>query len=92
MDKKLYEPKHFEFPKQVKFLDMGDTGQNEPVWHGGIAIDDTIICGCCGMCFAIEEIFADWNEYGKAEHPDIEAPIEIYDEWVDISNEIKGDD
>ena len=52
MNKKLFEPKYFEFPKQVKFLDLGDT-QGEEIWHDGIAIDDSIICGDCGTVFDI---------------------------------------
>ena len=91
MDKKLFAPEHFNFPKQVKFLDLGDT-QGKEVWHGGIAIDGSIICGCCGTVLDIEEIFADWEEYGKEEYPNVEAPIEIYNYWVDLDEEILGDD
>ena len=91
MDRKLFASEHFNFPKQVKFLDLGDT-QGKEVWHGGIAIDDTIICGCCGTAIPIEEIFADWEEYGKEEYPNIEAPIKIYNYWVDLDEEILGDD
>ena len=90
MDKKLYEPKYFVIAKQVKFLDLGDTHGKE-VWHGGIAIEDNIICGCCGTILSIEEIFEDWNDFGKDEHPNVEAPIEIYDYWVPLSDEIKGE-
>ena len=91
MDKKLFAPKHFDFPQQVKFLDLGDT-QGKEVWHGGIAIEDNIICGCCGTVFSLEEIFSDWEEYGKEEYPDVEAPIKIYNYWVDLDEEILGDD
>ena len=91
MDKKLFAPKLFEFPRQVKFLDLGDT-QEEEVWHGGIAIDGSIICGCCGTVLDIEDIFADWEDYGREEYPNVEAPIEIYNYWVDLDEEILGDD
>ena len=87
MDKKLFEPKHFDYPKQVRFLDLGDT-KGEEVWHGGIAIDNNISCGCI---FDIEGIFEDWEKYGKEEHPNVEAPIEIYNYWVPLSEEIKGE-
>ena len=31
------------------------------------------------------------EEYGKKDYPNVEAPIEIYDYWNDISYEIKGE-
>ena len=70
---------YFEVPTQVKFWDIdGD--------HGGIAYQDKIICGCCGGIFDISEIY----EFA----PDTleEDPIVIYDNWVDISNEICGEE
>ena len=91
MDRKLYKPVHFENPKQIKFLDLGDTGSDEPVWIGGIVVDDYIICGCCGLWIPLEEYFSDWNDYGHKEFPDIDAPIEVYNYWVDISEAIRGD-
>ena len=90
MDKKLFAPKYFDFPKQVRFLDLGDT-QGKEVWHGGIAIDDSIICGCCGTVLPIADIFTDWEEYGKENYPNVEAPIVIYDYWVPLSKEIIGE-
>ena len=90
MDKKLFAPKHFDIPKQVRFLDLGDT-QGREVWHGGIAIKDNIICGCCGCIFDIKGIFEDWEEYGKNDYPNVEAPIEIYNYWVPLSEEIIGE-
>lgn len=88
--RKLFTPEHFDYPKQVKFLDLGDVGGAE-YWHGGIIIDDCIICGCCGTVISLEEYFSDWEEYGKKDFPNVEAPIEIYDYWNDISCEIKGE-
>jgi len=90
MNRKLFAPEHFEFPKQVKFLDLGDT-QGREFWHGGIIIDDCIICGCCGIVLPLEEIFTDWEEYGKKEYPNVETPIEIYESWIDIDEAIKGE-
>ena len=55
--RKLFTPEHFDCPKQVKFLDLGDVGGAE-YWHGGIIIDDCIICGCCGTVFSLEEYFS----------------------------------
>lgn len=44
---------------------------------GGILLDDEyIICGCCGSIYKIEEI----------------DTLIKYNFWVDINNEIKGDD
>ena len=88
--RKLFVPEHFNYPKQVKFLDLGDT-QGMEVWHGGIAIDGIIICGCCGATLDMDDIFADWEEYGKGDYPEVEAPIEVYDYWVDIEDNIIGE-
>lgn len=73
------EIRYFERPKQVKFYNA-DT----EMWLGGIAYQDVIICGCCGATFDINEIYADGR-------PDDEDPIQIYDFWVDINDEIVGD-
>ena len=50
-----------------------------------------MICGCCGTVISLEEYFSDWEEYGKKDFPNVEAPIEIYDYWINISQEIKGE-
>lgn len=47
------------------------------IWVGGIAYHDEIICGCCGGILEIDEF---------AEHE-----IVTYD-WMDISEEIIGED
>lgn len=48
--------------------------------YGGIYVKDTnneyVICGCCGHIFPMDEI----------------EIIEQYDNWVDLSNEIVGDE
>ena len=71
---------YFEVPTQVKFWDVdGDH------YIGGIAYRNEVICGCCGGIFDISEIY----EFA----PDTleEDPIVVYDNWVDISQDICGD-
>ena len=87
MSRKLFTSEYFHYPKQVKFLDLGDTNGKE-FWHGGVAINNHIICGCCGTYIPIEEIFSDWEEYGKEKYPNIEAPVIIYDYCADIEGAI----
>lgn len=62
--------------KQIKFYDK----ENDST-HGGILTDDgEIICGCCG---------------GLIEKEDVESDIkilEIYPEWIDLTDAICGDD
>lgn len=62
--------------KQVKFRADG-----EEAYFGGIFVDDGenkyIICGCCGGVYEIDDL--------------TDADITIYENWVDISEEIKGE-
>lgn len=64
--------------KQVKFR---PEGENE--YFGGIYVqsheleDGFIICGCCGSVYEIEDI--------------TKEDIQIYENWVNISEEIIGD-
>ena len=69
---------YFKAPTQVKFW--------EGCYIGGIAYRNEIICGCCGGPFKISDVY----EFA----PDTleEDPIVIIDSWVDISQEICGDD
>ena len=90
MCKKVFKPEYFEDAKQVKFLDLGETN-GEETWCGGIAINDKIICGCCGTLFDIPTLFEDWEDYGKELFPDIETPLIVYDYWVNISESIIGE-
>ena len=72
---------YFEVPTQVKFWDVdGDH------YIGGIAYRNEIICGCCGGTFNISEI------YESAPDTLGEDPIVSYDDWVDIIQDIRGDD
>ena len=72
---------YFSVPTQVKFWDALSED-----YIGGIAYLDEIICGCCGSVFKISEI------YEVAPNTLEGDPIVIYDDWVDISSEIRGDD
>ena len=62
--------------KQVRFID-----KENDVIHGGILTDDgDIICGCCGGL--IEK-----GDIGKTHQI-----LEVYKFWVDLDEEILGDD
>lgn len=71
---------YFDVPTQVKFWDH-DGGH----YMGGIGYEDRIICGCCGGIFEISEIY----EFAPEHH--IKEPIIAFEDWVDISDEIRGD-
>lgn len=47
---------------------------NEEIELGGIAYEDFIICGCCGGAIPI----------------DCTKILEVYDNWVSLSNKIMG--
>ena len=49
-------------------------GEEEESIRGGIAYQHFIICGCCGGAIDVDDI--DW--------------MEVYDSWMDISEEIMG--
>ena len=49
----------------------------EDIEIGGILLDDgNIVCGCCGSLFEPEDV----------------EIIKEYESWVDLSEEIKGDE
>ena len=49
----------------------------EDIEIGGILLDDgNIICGCCGSLFEPEDV----------------EIIKEYESWIDLSEEIKGDE
>ena len=54
----------------------------EYTWKGGIwdSEEDIIICGCCGGIFEKDDI-----------HDGV-FQFKVYDNWVDISEEIMGDE
>ena len=66
----------FEKPTQVKFWDPNG-GKH---WIGGIGYRDEIICGCCGSVFEVSELLGD-NPNDIVQLP-----------WIDISEEIRGDE
>lgn len=81
----------YDRPTQVKFLDMGV--EDGVFWQGGIAYGAEIICGCCGCVFEIADIYVDWNEVKDDPlYAGIESPIQEYKFWVDLREEILGDD
>lgn len=83
--------KRFKFivPTQVKFLDFDGDDNGNPVWLGGIAYQDVIICGCCGARILLEEFWEDWDDL-KGEFPEVESPLVVYGTWVDIEECIRG--
>ena len=70
---------YFHTPIQVKFYDY----DNEE-WNAGIAYKDEIICGCCGGVFEIRDV--------RENAPKGIDAIVPYEHWIDLTNEIVGDD
>ena len=72
--------REFNKPTQVMYWDAdGDH------WVGGIAYGTEIICGCCGGIINIDEVY----EFAPEE---VINPIVIFNYWVDLSEEIIGED
>lgn len=69
----------FEVPTQVAFCDPDGPGH----FIGGIGYGEEIICGCCGGVYEIADIY-------EACSIESEEPIVVYEDWVDISEEICG--
>ena len=65
-------------PRQVMFWD----GEN---YCAGIMIGKLLVCGCCGGTFNLDEVIETAREDGQ-------VPVRVFDTWVDISDEIKGDE
>ena len=78
----------FNLPTQVKFLDFDGDDDGKPVWLGGIAYQDVIICGCCGTAIDLEEFWEDWHDL-KDEFPEVESPLVVYGTWIDIEEYIR---
>ena len=78
-----YTPLYYGTPCQVRFIDCGDP--NNITTYYGIAIEDHIICGCCGAVLLIDDIIKDAERAGV--HWD-DAIVEL--EWIDLSDIIKG--
>ena len=64
--------------RQILFYDGEDM-------NAGIMLGDTIICAHCGGLFEVEEIIENAREDG------ITHPILMYTYWVDLSDEVRGD-
>lgn len=65
-------------PHQVMFWD----GEN---YCAGIMVGKLLVCGCCGGTFNLNEVIEMAREDGK-------VPVRVFDTWVDISEEIMGDE
>ena len=89
-DKKGH-PIHFDRPIQVKFL---DTDAEEPIWIGGIAYGDYIICGCCGGMLPLRDFWDDVEEGWQNDPAGVnvadEDALVMFSDWADISDAITG--
>lgn len=65
-------------PRQVMFWD----GEN---YCAGFMIGNLLVCGCCGGTFNLDEVVEMARE-------DDQVPVRVFDTWVDISDEIMGDE
>ena len=79
----IINQRYFEKPTQVKFFDP----DSDDTWCGGIAYKDEVICACCGGVLKISEII-DKDESNGWE----KVCIIPYDNWIDLSAEVMGDD
>jgi hypothetical protein len=48
-------------------------------------IGKLLVCGCCGGTFNLDEVIEMAREDGQ-------VPVRVFDTWVDISDEIMGDE
>ena len=62
---------------QVMFYDGDDM-------CSGIMVGDKIICACCGSVFDVDEVVSNAIEDGR-------EAIRMFEIWVDISAEVRGD-
>lgn len=65
-------------PRQVMFWD----GEG---YCAGIMVGKKIICGCCGAIYDRDEVKEDAMDAGV-------VPLKLFETWVDLSDEIKGDE
>ena len=66
-------------PVQVMFYD----GEG---MCAGIMLGDKIICGCCGAVLEVEDIIE------NAKIDSAEYAIRMFKTWIDLSDEIRGDE
>lgn len=81
---------YFEHPVQIEFLDFDGSDKDHLEWKGGIGHEDAIICGCCGGLISCTELWDEWEDWASAEFPEVETPIRVFTDWVDISESIRG--
>lgn len=65
-------------PRQVMFWD-GEC------YCAGFMIGKLLVCGCCGGTFDLDEVIQQAREANQ-------VPVRMFNVWVDISSEIRGDD
>lgn len=65
-------------PRQVLFWD----GEG---YCAGFMIGKLLVCGCCGGTFDLDEVIQQAREANQ-------VPVRMFNVWVDISSEIRGDD
>lgn len=81
------QEEYFILSEQVEFL---DPTTNKPCWMGGIAIEDNIICGCCGHKFKQHDLFIYWKEHRNEDaFEGILSPIKLRGWNCDLSEAIK---
>lgn len=78
--------KKFNVPTQCLFVDPYSDGKEKPSFLSGIAFGDQVICACCGGVFEIDDLEEVASEYG------MEQAIFPYHEWIDLTDEIIGDE
>ena len=80
---------YFEYPTQVKYLDLyRGCDVNEAYYVGGIAYQDKIICGCCGATISIEDLMELAHDM-QINEEDLIIP---FHSWIDIEYKIRGDE
>lgn len=68
---------NFVYPQQT-FAEFEEDDDGEKVIKGGIVYKNEFICGCCGEVFSF-----------KSKH--CIKRLFVYEDWVDISDEITGE-
>ena len=74
--------------KQVLLKDL----ENNTL-HGGISTDDgDVICGCCGALIPYDEVAIPGMKLTKGNHSYTHQIIKYYPNWINLDEEIAGDD
>ena len=85
---KGYSLPYFDHPMQVKYLDQYGENEEDYRYVGGIAYQDEVICGCCGGIVSIEELY----EFAQDYNLPFDKVLHVYDDWLDLESEIRGDE